>query len=47
MPVVLAALDYEARCVRVGPTFEPGEDIEAERLKTEAFFAPIRGRRAR
>ena len=47
VPVVLAALDYQARCVRFGPTFEPGEDIEAERRKTEAFFAPIRGRRAR
>ena len=47
VPVLLAALDYEARCVRLGPTFEPGEDIEEERLKTEAFFAPIRGKRTR
>lgn len=47
VPVTLAALDYGSRCVRFGPTFEPGEDIEAERRKTEAFFAPIRGKRAR
>ena len=47
VPVTLAALDYEARCVRIGPTFEVGADIEAERAKTEAFFAPVRGKRAR
>jgi 1-acyl-sn-glycerol-3-phosphate acyltransferase len=47
VPVVLATLDYQARCVRLGPAFEPGEDIEEERRKTEAFFAPIRGKRAR
>jgi 1-acyl-sn-glycerol-3-phosphate acyltransferase len=47
VPVLLVAFDYQARCVRFGPWFEPGEDIEAERVKTEAFFAPIRGRRAR
>ena len=47
VPVLLVALDYEARCVRFGPAFEPGEDIEEERRKAEAFFAPISGRRAR
>ena len=47
VPVLLASLDYEARCVRLGPAFEPGEDIEEERRKTEAFFAPIRGKRPR
>ena len=47
VPVMLATLDYDARCVRLGPTFEVGEDIEAERARTEAFFAPIRGKRAR
>jgi 1-acyl-sn-glycerol-3-phosphate acyltransferase len=47
VPVVLATLDYQARCVRLGPTFAPGEDIEQERRKTEAFFAPIRGKRPR
>lgn len=47
VPVVLASLDYEARCVRLGPAFEPSEDIEAERRKAEAFFAPIRGKRPR
>ena len=47
VPVVLAALDYGAKVVRFGPTFEPGEDVEADRRRTEAFFAPIRGKRAR
>jgi 1-acyl-sn-glycerol-3-phosphate acyltransferase len=47
VPVVLAALDYGERCVRFGSTFMPGEDIEAERARAEAYFAPIRGKRAR
>jgi 1-acyl-sn-glycerol-3-phosphate acyltransferase len=46
VPVVLASLDYEARVVRLGPWFEPGEDVEAERRRTEAFFAPVRGKRS-
>ena len=45
VPVVLAALDYQARCVRLGPSFEVGEDIEEERRRTEEFFRPIRGKR--
>jgi 1-acyl-sn-glycerol-3-phosphate acyltransferase len=44
VPVLLASLDYAAKCVRFGPTFEPGEDVEADRLRTEAFFAPVRGK---
>jgi 1-acyl-sn-glycerol-3-phosphate acyltransferase len=47
VPVVLAALDYGTRSVRFGPTFMPGEDIEAERARAEAYFAPIRGKRER
>lgn len=47
VPVVLAALDYGTRCVRFGPTFVPGEDIEAERARAEAHFKPIRGKRLR
>jgi 1-acyl-sn-glycerol-3-phosphate acyltransferase len=47
VPVVLASLDYAARCVRFGSTFEPGEDIEADRRRTEAYFATVRGRRPR
>jgi 1-acyl-sn-glycerol-3-phosphate acyltransferase len=47
VPVVLAALDYGEHCVRFGPTFMPGADIEAERARAEAHFAPIRGKRAR
>jgi 1-acyl-sn-glycerol-3-phosphate acyltransferase len=47
VPVVLATLDYGARSVRFGPTFTPGADIEAERARAEAHFAPIRGKRVR
>ena len=47
VPVVLVALDYGARCVRLGPCFTPGGDIEAERLRAEAWFAQYRGKRAR
>lgn len=47
VPVVLATLDWQARCVRFGPTFEVGEDIEEELRRTEAFFAPIHGRNPR
>jgi 1-acyl-sn-glycerol-3-phosphate acyltransferase len=47
VPVVLATLDWGARVVRLGPAFEPGEDVEADRRRTEAFFAPVRGRRSR
>ena len=47
VPVVLAALDYGARCVRFGPTFMSGGDFEGERARAEAHFAPIRGKRIR
>jgi len=47
VPVVLASLDYAAKCVRFGPCFAPGEDIEADRRRTEAFFATVRGKRPR
>ena len=47
VPVMLAAFDYDARVIRFGPTLEIGEDIEAERARIEALFAPIRGRHPR
>jgi 1-acyl-sn-glycerol-3-phosphate acyltransferase len=47
VPVLLASLDYAAKCVRFGPVFEPGEDVEADRLRTEAFFANVRGKHPR
>ena len=47
VPVVLASLDYAAKAVRLGPWFEPGEDVEADRRRTEAFFAPVRGKKPR
>lgn len=47
VPVVLVALDYGARCVRIGPAIDSLGEIEAERERAEAWFAPIRGRHAR
>lgn len=47
VPVVLASLDYAQRCVRLGPMFMPGEDVEAERARVEAFFANVRGKNPR
>jgi 1-acyl-sn-glycerol-3-phosphate acyltransferase len=47
VPVVLATLDWAAKVVRFGPTFEPCEDIETDRRRTEAFFASVRGRNPR
>lgn len=47
LPVVLAAFDYDARVIRFGPTLEIGEDIDAERVRIEAHFAPIRGKHPR
>ena len=47
VPVMLAAFDYDARVIRFGPTLEIGADIEAEREKIEAHFAPIRGKHPR
>ena len=42
VPVVLATLDYGNKCVRFGAAFEPGEDVEADRERVEAYFAPVR-----
>lgn len=47
VPVVLAALDYGARCVRIGPVIEVGPDIEAERERIESHFAKVPGKRVR
>ena len=44
VPVVFASLDYAARCVRLGPTFTPGEDVDAELRRVEAFFANVKGK---
>ena len=47
VPVLLASLDYAARCVRFGPLIEPGSDVEAEVRRIEAFFSTVRGKNAR
>jgi 1-acyl-sn-glycerol-3-phosphate acyltransferase len=45
VPVVLVALDWGARTIRIGPVIEVGDDIEAERVRVERHFAQFRGRR--
>lgn len=47
VPVVLAALDYEARVVRIGPQVEPSEDVDADLRRIEAHFAAVKGKRPR
>jgi 1-acyl-sn-glycerol-3-phosphate acyltransferase len=47
VPVLLAALDYEARCVRLGPLVEPGDNADADLARVEARFEGVRGKRAR
>jgi 1-acyl-sn-glycerol-3-phosphate acyltransferase len=44
VPVVLASLDYASRCLRLGPSFVPGEDPEAELARVEAFFTTVKGK---
>ena len=44
VPIVLAALDYEARRVRFGPLLEPAEDGEAQLAEIERHFSTVRGR---
>jgi 1-acyl-sn-glycerol-3-phosphate acyltransferase len=47
VPVLLATLDWGERCVRFGPLFTPGGDLEGELRRVEAFYAPVRGKRGR
>jgi len=47
VPVVLVALDYAAKRALLGPTIEPGPDLEADRERIEAHFRPIRGKHPR
>jgi 1-acyl-sn-glycerol-3-phosphate acyltransferase len=44
VPVALVALDWGTRTIRIGPVVEVGEDVEAERVRVEAYFAQFRGR---
>ncbi len=45
VPLLLATLDYGRRTVRLGPWYDVGEDVEAERRRVEEFYAPVRGRK--
>jgi 1-acyl-sn-glycerol-3-phosphate acyltransferase len=47
VPVLLATLDYGARCVRFGPVFDVGDDTEADLRQVESFYALVRGKNTR
>jgi 1-acyl-sn-glycerol-3-phosphate acyltransferase len=47
VPILLASLDYASRTIRIGPLFTPGSDVDADLAQLEAFFAKVRGKRAR
>jgi 1-acyl-sn-glycerol-3-phosphate acyltransferase len=44
VPVVLIALDYGSRCIRIGPVIQAVGDIDEDRRAIEAHFARIPGR---
>ena len=39
VPIVPAAIDFKARCVRFGPPVQPTADVEADERKLRAFFS--------
>ena len=47
VPILLATLDYAERCVRLGPAYTPGDDVQAELARVESFYANVRGKNAR
>lgn len=47
VPLLLAAFDWDRRCVRFGPMFEQSDDFDGDLARIEAFYAAIHGRRAR
>jgi 1-acyl-sn-glycerol-3-phosphate acyltransferase len=47
VPVLYATLDYEGHCLRLGPAFDPCEDVEADLQRVETFYSAVRGKRAR
>jgi 1-acyl-sn-glycerol-3-phosphate acyltransferase len=47
VPIMLATLDGEHRCVRLGPVIEPGDDVDAELARIESHYRGVRGWRAK
>jgi 1-acyl-sn-glycerol-3-phosphate acyltransferase len=47
VPVLLATLDYGARCVRFGPALHVGDDTDADLRRVESFYALVRGKNTR
>jgi len=45
VPILLVALDYGTRSVRLGPLVTPGEDVEAERERIEGWFKDVKGKK--
>ena len=38
VPITFATLDYGVRCLRLGPTYVPSDDIDAELRRCEMFY---------
>jgi 1-acyl-sn-glycerol-3-phosphate acyltransferase len=47
VPVLLATLDGEARCVRLGPVLEDIDDVDATLERIEAHYRGVRGWRVK
>jgi 1-acyl-sn-glycerol-3-phosphate acyltransferase len=47
VPVLFATLDYGSRCVRLGPSFDVSDDVDADLRRVEAFYAGVRGKHPR
>ena len=47
VPVLLAALDYERRAIRLGPLFFPSATVQDDLARTQAHFAGVRGKHPR
>jgi 1-acyl-sn-glycerol-3-phosphate acyltransferase len=47
VPILLATIDGDARCVRLGPLVEPGDELEAELARIESHYRGVRGWRAK
>ena len=47
VPILLAAIDGEARCVRLGPVVEPLADVDEDLARIERHYRDVRGWRAK
>jgi len=46
VPILLAFMDYADKRAGLGPVFQPSGDVERDMAAIQAFYAPLRGKRA-